>query len=242
MTPDRLAAEAAQCLDAAVETFRAHTDPMLERFANDIDVVDRSHVQRGPLPRYEHPTMAQLDTALETGLIDNALGRATSSAAHCFDWGQVYADAQIGTGVADGMFAAQMAGTYGVFASDGLAAGLFLLAPNLHYPIHTHEAEEVYYCLSGKLTLQHGLDGDPFEISGGEYSVTPSHRLHALTTVDEPALLLYVWRGNLHAPIWLWEAVGAGWERVQWVRLAGQPWKQMRREAVDEAILQQAIG
>ena len=34
--------------------------------------------------------------------------------------------------------------------------GLFLVAPDTDYPLHTHTAPEVYYCVSGKLTLRHG--------------------------------------------------------------------------------------
>ncbi len=38
----------------------------------------------------------------------------------------------------------------------------------------------------------------------GQYSITPSEVPHALHTGDAPVLLLFVWTGNVAAPIWWW--------------------------------------
>lgn len=241
MTPEDLAATASEALDAVTARLNASGDPGLQVFADDLAMIDRSHVQRGPLPRLDHPAMAHLDTALAQGQGD-AFGEAMARAAGALDWGQVYQDATVGVGVAEGMLAAQMAGTYGVFASGNVAAGLFLLGPGVFYPEHTHAAEELYLCLSGTLTLEHGLDGAPFTIDPGGYSVTPPHRLHTLKTGDDPVLLLYVWRGDLLGPIWVWERAGEAWQRVQWHRPPGGSWARLDSEAVDAAILAEALG
>ncbi|MEM1161174.1 MAG: dimethylsulfonioproprionate lyase family protein, partial [Pseudomonadota bacterium] len=119
--------------------------------------------------------------------------------------------------------------------------GLFLLAPGLHYPIHQHEAIEVYYCASGNLELQHGTKGAPFTLEPGMFSVTPSNRLHALTTGAAPCLLIYAWCGNVTAPAWWWEEEADGtWSRVKWVRRDDGRWVIAAREPVNAAILAEA--
>ena len=57
------------------------------------------------------------------------------------------------------MIAAQCADTYGRHNSDTVAAGLFLLAPDIHFPMLTHAASEIYLCVSGRLHLRHGMYG-----------------------------------------------------------------------------------
>ena len=244
MTPETLARAASRCLSAFAERLAgaASRDPALAPFAEEIAAVDRSRVQRGPLPRLAHPAMAHLETAVAAAPDGDVLTRAAVAAAGVLDWMPVYDGSDLGTGLSGGMLAAQMAGTYGCFASPRLAAGLFLLAPGLHYPVHTHEAEEIYYAISGRLTLQHGLDATPFTIGPGELSRTPPHRLHALTTGEVPVLLLYAWRGDLGAPLWLWQQQGADWYRSEWRRVPGESWKEHGRQPVSPEAWREALG
>src|SRR3546814_5778917 len=67
-------------------------------------------------------------------------------------------------------------GQAGLVPNAAFRAGLFLLGPGIHYPLHTHAAAEVYYALSGRLTLAHGPGGAPFGLNAGSYSVTPPGR------------------------------------------------------------------
>lgn len=222
---------------------RSGADPGLAPFVQDLSQVETAAVQRGPFETLDHPAMEHLEQALDSaggcdGLLDSAL-----AAARALDWQQVFAGGGIEETLAEGMLAAQAAGTYGCFASNTLAAGQFLLAPGIRYPLHTHGAAEIYYCLSGRLRIQHGLEGAPFELAAGDYSITPPNRLHALETGSEPALLIYVWRGDLAGPNWWWEQGEDGaWRRTAWLRQPGEPWKPSRNELVTEEITGEAHG
>ena len=150
--------------------------------------------------------MAYLDTALSNVTDTDALTRAACDAARNLNWGQVYGGGGMDEKLADGMFACQAAGTYGCFEGRSVATGLFLLTPDIHYPLHTHAAPEVYYCVSGTIDIQHGVGQAPFALTPGNYSVTPSNRVHALTTRDDPVILLYIWIDPIAVPIWMWSS------------------------------------
>lgn len=235
MTVRPLAKLATTYLSALVSNLeqRAQSDPALEPFVEALASIDPQQDIRGPRPELDHPAMAHLATALRNAAGDPALVPPAMKAAEALDWLQLYGGGGVKQDIAEGMLAAQVAGSYGCFPSDTVATGQFLLAPGLHYPLHTHAATEIYYCLSGTLTLQHGVDGSKFEVPAGAYSITPSHRLHALWTGDAPVLLLYAWIGDVGAPIWIWEQnENADWNRSAWTRPAGKPWQIDRTEPV----------
>lgn len=223
-------------------TDKSASDAALKPFVAALHTIDTSRQQRGPLPLLQHPTMARLDQALaKVAGSSRLLGEAAAAAQH-LDWGQIYGGGgDMDPVLAEGMLAAQAAGTYGCFASDRIATGQFLLAPGVHYPLHTHSAPEIYYCLSGRIDIQHGVDAKPFSLSAGDYSITPPHRLHALTVGDEPTLLIYAWIGDLRAPIWIWSQNDSDrWVRQAWRREPGEPWKVEHTEPVTAGMMAEA--
>lgn len=137
-----------------------------------------------------------------------------------------------------GLHALHVMGPSGMLGCEGIRSGLFLLSPNIHYPLHTHLATELYYCVSGSLTLQHGVDGDPFELTAGNYSITPRERLHSLTTGDAPALLIFGWVGEFNAPIYWWDHDETqGWRRASFERQPDASWIRGPSEAVADDLI-----
>ena len=55
--------------------------------------------------------------------------------------------------------------------------GLLLIAPGVHYPLHTHAADEVYYVVSGEIGIRHGTANEPLRISAPGYRITPPSRV-----------------------------------------------------------------
>lgn len=209
----------------------------LSRFAGALAGVDTGAVQRGPMPPFQHESMRHLQ-ALLPSVADERIRRA----ARALDWGQLYDGGGIDSVLAEGMLAAQAAGTYGVFAAQQVACGFFLLAPGVHYPLHTHAAGEVYYCLAGQIDITHRLDEAPLTLRAGQSSETPSGRLHALQTGSQPVLLAYIWMGDISAPTWWWSDDGQhGWTRTAWRRNPGESWKVERSEPVSQAVFQAAM-
>ena len=222
---------------------RAETAPTLLPFADDLLAATLEGPTRGPHDDTPHPTLALLPRTVRTITAPEPLKDAVAKAASVLDWKQVFDDAGggIDRDLAAGMFAAQALGTYGVFDSTSIAVGIFLLAPNIAYPLHTHEAEEIYYVISGSLTLQHGVEGQRFTVSAGEVSRTPPHRLHGLETGDEPVLVLYAWRGDIMCKNWWWDRDENGsLRRTSWFRGHGKAWKIEASEQVTDAVYAEA--
>lgn len=222
---------------------KSATDPHLAGFVKELETIDTSVIQRGPLPRLEHPTMAMLEKALEVAEGDADLLPSAMEVARALDWGQIYDGGGMDPALAEGMLAAQAAGTYGCFPGKTIATGLFLLAPGVKYALHTHAATEIYYCLSGTIDIQHGIDAQPFAVTPGNYSVTPPDRVHSLSVRSEPVLLIYAWIDELSCPIWLWSQEANGdWMRERWMRKPGEPWKVEEREHISDEAMAAAHG
>ncbi len=238
------AAEAIEAIAAELGA-RAAGDTALASFA---DMPSQGTGERNaPLPEAppDHPARAHLDPAFAAlSGVGPRLIDAIGAIAGDLRWRQVFDGTGAPPTVAEGMLAAQIAGPVGLVGADGDGcAGLFLIAPGVHYPFHTHEASEIYYCLHGRLHLQYGTCGKPMELTPGLYGHTPSNRVHSLTTEAEPVLLIYVWTGPLNRPNWIWETdAQGGWTRANWSRRDDGSWVKQAEEPVTADLLADAEG
>ncbi len=215
--------------------------PSLDDFIAELEAIDCSRTQDVPtLP--EPPTVsAHLQHTLDTMGCSPELAAAIKPVAGAARWYQLFEGEGIEPNLAKGLVAGQLAGQVGLVSADAIRAGLFLLAPGLHYPLHQHGALELYYVVSGRLTLQYGTASAPFHVAASEWSVTPSNKVHALTTNDAPCLVIYAWIGEVESPNWWWiRRDDGGWDRVCWERQPDAKWIQTRREPVTQAVLEAA--
>lgn len=83
--------------------------------------------------------------------------------------------------------------------TDGVALGLVLLGPDVHYPPHHHPAEE-FYLPAGTIRWLHAAGGDPRPEPAGVLVHHLPWQPHAMTTDDRPVLLVYVWTGEVGTP------------------------------------------
>lgn len=236
---------AKRIVDLLIEdlAIRARDDTGLEPFvarlhqARDDGFEPRHDVRPSPVPA-GFPKSA--DEIAAAPLLAELLVKAGGQSA----WNPVVADQpNVDPALQAGMHAAHLFGINGPLGCKNIRGGLFSLAPNIHYPLHTHLATELYYCVSGVLTLQHGLDGEPLNLHAGEYSITPSDRLHSLTTADDPVLLIFSWIGEFAAPIYWWAKEGQEWGRTAWQRTPDGSWEAGERMPVDAGLLsQQTLG
>ncbi len=163
----------------------------------------------------KHPLLSQLGPALNAALGPPDLVESVAALSSAGGWYQVYTGAGINAAMADFMLAKQIVAPKGYFASKTMRAGIFLLAPHFEYLMHCHAAEEVYYVHSGAIDIQNGTESAPRRLGPGQYSITPSEVPHALQTGDAPVLLLFVWTGNVTAPIWWWvKGEDGNWTRT----------------------------
>ena len=143
------------------------------------------------------------------------------------NWMNIYDGVDTKESYVKGMFVSRLLGLDGYYVSNRMSVGLMLILPGVIYPFHTHNVKEFYYCLSGKLRIQHGAEGEKFGLGEGEISITPEGKLHSLEVIgNKPVLLMYSWLGNLNAPIKIWEKHNSKtWKGYTWKRLPDQKWK-----------------
>ncbi|MEM8686090.1 MAG: dimethylsulfonioproprionate lyase family protein [Pseudomonadota bacterium] len=232
MFKDRLSAE----LEA-----RTADGPSLSPFLRQLSALDCTNTQSLSAQPTPPSVTAHLAPALAGMGCSPDLADAVRQFAGLARWYQIFEGEGIEPALAQGLVAGQLAGQVGLVRSDAIRSGLFLLAPGLHYPLHQHGALELYFVVSGRLTLQYGTRAQPFTLAPGEHSVTPSNTVHALTTHETPTLVIYAWVGDVESPNWWWVEAGQGaWERVCWERQPDAKWIQTRSEAVTDAVLAEA--
>ena len=84
---------------------------------------------------------------------------------------------------------------HGVFKSDELRLGLFLLEPNVFYQDHRHESAELYLNLTNGTEWRFG--GMPWqEKKSGSIIYNHPYRVHAMRTKKVPFLSVWCWPKN----------------------------------------------
>ncbi|MYB35063.1 MAG: hypothetical protein F4X92_08095 [Gammaproteobacteria bacterium] len=113
-------------------------------------------------------------------------------------WEQTYTkkDRVVGDALLSGYAFAEITGQRGPFISDQLRSGVGVWGPNVEYPLHWHDAEEIYWILSGSVWFQIGRDqAKSFKKTGGIVFV-PSSIPHSFETREEPLVMFYLWQGG----------------------------------------------
>ncbi len=87
-----------------------------------------------------------------------------------------------------------MFGPAGIFRTQACRAFIGYLGPGLFYPMHDHEAKEIYLVLTGCCLFE--AEGDaPADLGPGGVKFHLSDQSNAMTMADEGMLALCFWRG-----------------------------------------------
>jgi hypothetical protein len=128
-----------------------------------------------------------------------ALVDAVAALAGELEWRQTYAEADFGARFLQNYGFSEWIGERGAFKSERIACGVLLLGPNIEYPAHSHEAEELYLPLAGQASWRAG-ESDWRLRRPRTWIHHRSWTVHAMRTGREPLLAAYVWRaGDLSA-------------------------------------------
>ncbi len=120
---------------------------------------------------------------------------AVKAAAPMAHWQQTYSEAEVGRDFLNRYGWFELLGPTGHFYSDTARAYIAFWAEGLHYPMHLHEAEELYYVLAGAAEFH--AEGQPslrIGPQGTRHHI--SNQPHAMDTHAEPVLTLVLWRGS----------------------------------------------
>lgn len=112
-------------------------------------------------------------------------------------WGQTYSAEDFGETFLNKYGWAELIGLRGPIVSEEIACGFLLLGPDVLYPKHSHEAEEVYIPLSSDQDV-FWTQGDDAWVSKavGKPIYHKSGMIHGMKTSISPLLALYVWYGG----------------------------------------------
>jgi hypothetical protein len=122
------------------------------------------------------------------------VNRLASLADH-LTWGQTYSAQDFGAGFLEKYGWTELIGLRGPIASERIACGVLFLGPQIEYPRHSHEAEEVYVPLTGQTLWQCG-NQDWGDRAPGLPIFHAAGLPHAMRTESVPLIALYLWRGG----------------------------------------------
>jgi hypothetical protein len=117
------------------------------------------------------------------------------NSAHTLEWRRTYTRAEVGAEFLDRYGWTELAGLAGPVPCDRVACGVLLLGPEVTYPAHRHEAEEIYVPLSGTAAWRHGGTDWQQRAPGTVIHHLPDES-HAMRTAAAPLLALYLWRSH----------------------------------------------
>jgi len=123
-----------------------------------------------------------------------SLAKILDACGHLLPWAA--GDYDLPTSIAGKNTFVQLVGPEGPLVADEIRLGLYLQSPHCFYPPHNHAAEELYYLLSGIVEWQ--KDDDGFStLSAPELIHHRPWQRHAMRTLAEPFLALWVWTGDI---------------------------------------------
>ena len=212
-------------------------DPELAPFAEGAEEFACAPRPEDGLPAKAPMAKRYLAETLDGLACPAPLADAILAFAPTVDWYRILEGASVAPSLVEGL----MVGRPEPAPDSPSRVGLFLIAPGVHYPLHTHAADEVYFVVSGEIDIRHGTTNEPLRIAAPGHRITPPNRVHSLNTGAAPCLIAYVWTGDLAAPGWWWEQDDEGaWHRVRWMRGEDGRWAAQSREPVGEAAWREA--
>jgi hypothetical protein len=110
-------------------------------------------------------------------------------------WNQTYSAEDFGAEFLESYGWTEFIGLRGPIASNRIACGFLILGPQIEYPRHSHEAEEVYVPLTGQTLWLQSNQGWVYRAPCLPIYHTP-RMPHAMRTESVPLLALYLWRGG----------------------------------------------
>ena len=180
-------------IQAVYKFFRDLADPHLNSLLADWppDVSACRSVLPGDLPVLSWMPAA-VSAAHESSV---HIVKMLASVAPRLAWGQTYSAEDFGSGFLERYGWTELIGLRGPIASDRIACGFLMLGPEIEYPQHSHEAEEVYVPLTGPTYWMRAN-----EDWGARTPCRPIYHAsrvpHAMRTENVPLLALYLWRGG----------------------------------------------
>jgi len=90
---------------------------------------------------------------------------------------------------------AEIIGQQGPFVSERIRAGIGIWGPNIVYPVHKHQAEEVYIVLTGSAEFTVGA-AEEIRHNAGDVVFVESGTPHGFRTTGQGLVVYYLWQAG----------------------------------------------
>jgi len=178
-------------ISSIIEIFHSSRNPAAQLIAEKLGhVPNHGFTQKFP----PMPAVERLSTTL---LMPNAHAFTAdiNAVANYLPWGRLATHSPTGM-TAPGRIFCQLAGPEGPIEDDSFRLGVYFQSPDTFYPSHWHNAEEVYFILSGTALWQKKKAPFVLQKPGSLIHHLPNQP-HAMQTKKEPLLALWGWVGDI---------------------------------------------
>jgi len=178
-------------ISSVMEIFRSSGNSAAQRIAAKLaGLPDYEFTERfAPAPPLQHLNAALL-TPDAHQFADDII-----AAVDYLPWGRLATHPPSGTTTSGRTFC-QLVGPEGLVKDDAFRAGVYFQSPDTFYPSHWHNAEEVYFVLSGTALWQKDKASFALQSPGTLIHHLPAQP-HAMRTQKQPLLALWGWIGDI---------------------------------------------
>ena len=184
-----------ELLDAVRNFVLDHSHPDIERFKSSMRNWGKSWQEATPA----YLTAADfLSTASATANPQlQALVTSFERHKNRLRWEQSYKkeESLVSDAMLEGYGFAEIIGQRGPFVSEKLRAGIAIWGPDIVYPRHQHEAEEIYVVLAGAARFKIGSGGEIWR-GVGDVIFVASNTPHGFRTTDQSLVVYYLWQAG----------------------------------------------
>lgn len=178
-------------ISSVVDIFQSAKNPAAHRLAAELaHLPDYDFAEQySPTPLLQH-----LKTTLEAPQA-HPFGHEIVTRTNQMPW-ETMSRENASAEVKSGLTYCRIVGPDGLIRSDNCRMGFYLQAPDMFYPSHSHNAEEIYFVLSGTALWQ--KDNAPFiEQTPGTLIHHLPNQPHTMHTQKEPLLAIWGWIGDI---------------------------------------------
>ena len=130
---------------------------------------------------------------LNTKLLE--LHKAISDLSPYVNWEQGYNEKEVGKDFLNKYGFFELIGPTGHFQTSEMALYVNFLDKNAYYPWHNHEAEELYFIVSGEAKFESKNQNEEI-LSSTKTRFHKSYQPHAITTSDQQILSFVIWKNK----------------------------------------------
>ena len=130
---------------------------------------------------------------LNTKLLE--LHKAISNLSPYVNWEQGYNEKEVGKDFLNKYGFFELIGPTGHFQTSEMALYVNFLDKNAYYPWHNHEAEELYFIVSGEAKFESKNQNEEI-LSSTKTRFHKSYQPHAITTSDQQILSFVIWKNK----------------------------------------------